>query len=323
MSLSTSLSSADLLVELFDLLQSFEQETKGNELRRKVQALVPIHDMLVALGRSLIPPEIAASARGRLLHYFQKYPLTALPRKELQIVAGIDEWARRVRELRVEHGWAIITGQTAKQMYADGEFPLPDVDIASMHKDDYILISIDQDRDAAHRWHLAKDIRNRQSSVRENLIEYLRANVGVPVTGEELRYVAKDKTEWARRVRELRTEFGWPITTKSSGRPDLPVGVYLLEQDRQSPVHDRQIMDNVRRAVLRRDNYTCSRCGWTHRLWNRSDPRHLELHHIEAHVEGGENTTDNLITLCTVCHDFWHSIEKDEEPMVFAAWLSS
>lgn len=144
MSLSTSLSSADLLVELFDLLQSFEQETKGNELRRKVQALVPIHDMLVALGRSLIPPEIAASARGRLLHYFQKYPLTALPRKELQIVAGIDEWARRVRELRVEHGWAIITGQTAKQMYADGEFPLPDVDIASMHKDDYILISIDR-----------------------------------------------------------------------------------------------------------------------------------------------------------------------------------
>jgi hypothetical protein len=33
---------------------------------------------------------------------------------------------------------------------------------------------------------------------------------------EELKYLAKDKKEWARRVRELRTEQGWPIVTKKT-----------------------------------------------------------------------------------------------------------
>jgi hypothetical protein len=149
----------------------------------------------------------------------------------------------------------------------------------------------------------------------------MRTNVGKFVTGEELRYVAKDKTEWARRVRELRTEYGWPIVTKNSGRPDLPIGTYLLEQDRQSPMHDRHIPDPVRREVLRRDNYQCKRCGWTHSLWNRSDSRHLELHHIEAHASGGDNTEANLITLCTVCHDLWHSEEQNWQNR-FNDWLS-
>jgi hypothetical protein len=42
-------------------------------------------------------------------------------------------------------------------------------------------------------------------SINIKVLEYMRNNVGRLVTGEEFRYVAKDKTEWARRVRELRT----------------------------------------------------------------------------------------------------------------------
>jgi hypothetical protein len=67
-------------------------------------------------------------------------------------------------------------------------------------------------------------------------------------TGEN-GYVANEKTEWARRVRELRTELGWPVVTKVTGRPDLSVGVYMLEQDRQSQVHDRKIPDPVRKDI--------------------------------------------------------------------------
>ncbi len=107
--------------------------------------------------------------------------------------------------------------------------------------------------DAAHRWRIANEIRKKKLGVRDKILEYMRRNVGKHITGEELRYIANDRSEWARRVRELRTEFGWPITTKSTGRPDLPVGVYALEQDRQSPPHDRKIPDSVRREVLRRD----------------------------------------------------------------------
>jgi hypothetical protein len=146
--------------------------------------------------------------------------------------------------------------------------------------------------------------------VRDKILKFLRANIGRGVTGEELRYVAGDKTEWARRVRELRTEFGWPVVTKSTGRPDLAIGVYILQADRQSPKHDRGIQDDVRREVLRRDGYKCQQCDWSHKEWNPSDPRHLELHHIKHHATGGQNVKENLKTLCTVCHDKVHKIEK-------------
>jgi hypothetical protein len=309
------------LDELVRLLGAFRQQLDEDDLRRQVQALIPVHQALAAIDRSLIPTEIAAGARDRLLHYFRSYPYLVIPREELMIVAAISEWARRVRELRVQFGWSIFSGSTAKAMQEEGDFPLADVDVAGMRPDDYIMTDTTQDREAALRWHMAQTIRNRPLAVRERILAYLQENVGRPVSGEELRYVARDATEWARRVRELRTEYGRPIVTRSSGRPDLPVGVYLLESLRQSPEHDRKIPDAVRSQAMLRDQYTCRRCGWTHALWNRSDPRHLELHHIRPHQEGGENTAENLITLCTVCHDEWHAVSH-EQHVDFSGWLS-
>ena len=137
-----------------------------------------------------------------------------------------------------------------------------------------------------------------------------RENVGRPVTGEELRYLAGKKSEWARRVRELRTQFGWPVKTRSSGRPDLPVGVYVLEEDRQTHEHDRVIPDSVRGAVLSRDRYRCVNpaCSWDRSKLHPDDRRTmLELHHVHEHVLGGQNTADNLMTLCNVCHDEVHA----------------
>lgn len=133
--------------------------------------------------------------------------------------------------------------------------------------------------------------------------------MGKPVTGEELSYVAKS-SEWAKRTRELRTEEGWPISTKMSGDPYLPVGVYVLETDRQAPVHDRHIPEAVRRQALKRDTYTCKRCGWSYSLWNPSDPRFLELHHIVHHAKGGKNNLENLVIYCDICHDEVHKLDK-------------
>ena len=205
-------------------------------------------------------------------------------------------------------GFVIISGVTVREMATEEDLSDSDADLISMGPDDYLLLSTEPDRDAAHRWNVAHTIRNKDASVRDKELEYFRENVGRQILNEELRYVAGDDvTEWARRVRELRTEYGWPILTKSTGRPDLSVSVYVLEADRQSPEHDRRIPDPVRRAVLRRDEYTCQHCDWAHDLWNRSDPRHLELHHMEHHVDGGENVEDNLIVVCTVCHDVIHA----------------
>lgn len=292
---------------LVDLLQNFERHLTGGELREKVLALIPCQRLLRDLGSSLIPKEHADSGRDRVLAYLRKYPFTIIAGEELGIVSGIAEWARRLRELRVQFGWSIMTGHTAREMADEGEFPLEDVDVSGMKVTEYILVSETQDREAAHRWNLANQIRRRKGNVRDKLLDYLKANVEKPVSGEELRYVAGDKKEWARRSRELRTEFGWSVATKQTGRPDLPIGVYVLESLRQLPAHDRGIRDDVRVAVLVRDGFRCTDCGWDHEMANPSDPRrNLELHHREHHAKGGANTEVNLTTLCNVCHDKVH-----------------
>jgi hypothetical protein len=288
-----------------ELIRNFEAHLRTGELRTKVLALIPIFHGLRDLGRSLIPHDLASAARDRILFYFRKYPKVVINGDELLVVSGIQEYARRLRELRVQQGWAIASGVTIKDMIEAEADEVPD-QLRLMKPDDYILLRENQDRDAAHRWHTANSIRKERLSVRDRILKFMRASVGQGVTNEELRYVAGDKTEWARRVRELRTELGWPIATKTTGRPDLDVGVYVLQADRQSPEHDRTIPDDVRRAVMRRDNYKCTKCGWSHAEWNPSDPRHLEIHHVRHHAKGGENDEGNLVTLCTVCHDAIH-----------------
>lgn len=291
------------------LIRNFEAELRSGELREKVLALVPVFHSMRELGKALIPAEYSSAARDRILYYFRTYPATIINGDELLVVSGIQEYARRLRELRVQFGWAIVSGVTINEMDQDESEEVPD-DLKTMKPNEYILLRAEQDRDAAHRWNVANTIRKQRGSVREKILTFLRANVGQAVTNEELRYVAGDKTEWARRVRELRTEFGWPIVTKTTGQPDLAVGLYVLQADRQSPEHDRNIPDDVRREVLRRDRYKCRECGWSHHEWNPSDPRHLELHHVQHHAKGGQNVEGNLKTVCTVCHDKLHRREK-------------
>jgi len=291
--------------KIAELIENFETELRSGELRPKVLALVPIFHSLRDLGKALIPTEYSSAARDRILYYFQQYPGTVISGDELLVISGIQEYARRLRELRVQFGWAIVSGVTIKEMGKDEIEGIPDK-LKAIKPNEYVLLSTEEDRDAAHRWYVANAIRKESGPMREKILKFLRANVGRGVTNEELRYVAGDKTEWARRVRELRTEHGWPIATMTTGRPDLGIGVYMLQADRQSPKHDRSILDDVRREVLRRDGYKCKSCSWSHDEWNPSDPRHLELHHITHHAKGGANVEENLLTLCTVCHDKVH-----------------
>lgn len=52
--------------------------------------------------------------------------------------------------------------------------------------------------------------------------------------------------------------------------------------------------ENIRKAVILRDNLRCMECG-------KSDCK-LEVHHIKARRYNGANTLNNLITLCSKCH---------------------
>ena len=52
--------------------------------------------------------------------------------------------------------------------------------------------------------------------------------------------------------------------------------------------------NNIRKAVILRDNCTCRLCGASNTM--------LEVHHITPKRQGGSNTLCNLITLCSYCH---------------------
>ncbi|WP_370556249.1 HNH endonuclease [Edwardsiella tarda] len=296
--------------QLLALITDFAHKLTDDTLREQVLALIPANHLLRDLGSSLLNEENCNSARDRILAYLLKYPGVIIHGDELMVVAGISEYARRIRELRVQFGWSVLSGNTIREMIEQQEIMLEDLhacSLSTLKTDVYALMNTEQDREAALRWNEANILRRSKISTKEKILSYLRKNVGRPVTGEELRYLANDSKEWARRTRELRTEDGWPIATKNSGRAELRVGTYLLEEDRQAEAHDRKIPDPVRVAVLERDHHTCRNCHWSHARKTANDPRtFLELHHIEHHADGGENTVDNLITLCNVCHDEVH-----------------
>jgi 5-methylcytosine-specific restriction endonuclease McrA len=109
----------------------------------------------------------------------------------------------------------------------------------------------------------------------------------------------------------LRTEAGYAIATMFTGRPDLKMGEYVLENaQRIAEPHDRKIPFDVQKTVYERDHATCRLCQWNREKWTRKDPRILELHHMREHVKGGANIAKNLIVLCSKCHDDVHASRK-------------
>ena len=60
---------------------------------------------------------------------------------------------------------------------------------------------------------------------------------------------------------------------------------------------------NTREYVLYRDGHECRLCGG-----KRKDPV-LEIHHKIRRIDGGSDRPDNLITLCSTCHDLLHKGE--------------
>ena len=56
---------------------------------------------------------------------------------------------------------------------------------------------------------------------------------------------------------------------------------------------DPEVYGTLRNQVLRRDGWRCQLCG------ARSN---LEVHHQEFRSHSGDDSEENLITLCAACH---------------------
>lgn len=121
----------------------------------------------------------------------------------------------------------------------------------------------------------------------------------------ELRVIADNQSEWARRVRELRTEEGYLILTHND-RSDLKPGQYLLENPIPQPAFERAISKEIRAFVLDRNGFTCQMCGAVAGEPHPYDPtRKTRLHigHIIDKSKGGSDEHSNLRAICSVCNE--------------------
>jgi hypothetical protein len=140
---------------------------------------------------------------------------------------------------------------------------------------------------------------------RAKLRGYLLQNVGKILESDELRAVSGGKSEWARRIRELRNEEGFQILTHND-RSDLKPGQYLLDSAKPVPAFSRSISKETRALVLDRNGFTCQQCGAVAGEVHPYDgDRKTRLHigHIIDKSMGGTDEAGNLRAICSVCNE--------------------
>jgi hypothetical protein len=106
--------------------------------------------------------------KAKILAYLQEHVGKPVHGEELAVVSGIQEWARRVREVRVEDGY----------------------EVAELGSSTYRLDNLTLNRERARQWQLANEIRNRPGSARSRIEAFLATNVGQVVTREQIDYVS-------------------------------------------------------------------------------------------------------------------------------------
>jgi hypothetical protein len=130
---------------------------------------------------------------------------------------------------------------------------------------------------------------------------------------EELREASGNTSEWARRVRELRTEEGYQILTHND-RSDLKPGQYLLPDPKQIPAFERGISKETRAFVLDRNGFTCQMCGAVagepHPFGQTRKTRLQIGHTIDKSMGGGDDPT-NLRAICSVCNEGARNLTLD------------
>ncbi|HEY1387852.1 MAG TPA: HNH endonuclease signature motif containing protein [Ktedonobacterales bacterium] len=139
---------------------------------------------------------------------------------------------------------------------------------------------------------------------KQRILDFLLANIGQVVSGDEIRAASGNVSEWARRLRELRNEDGYQILSHRD-RSDLKPGQYLLETDKRLPAFARDISKETRAFVLERNGYTCQMCGLAAGDTDPYDPTRkvrLTMGHIIDKSKGGEDTPGNLRAICTNCN---------------------
>lgn len=114
---------------------------------------------------------------------------------------------------------------------------------------------------------------------------------------------AAPATEWARRLRELREDAGYKISSHHD-RLDLSPGEYVLESPEPLPngAGRELIPPGMRREVLEGEGCTCQQCGagaGETSPWKPGRRVRLQVDYEVPPEQGGPTTASNLRTRCS------------------------
>jgi 5-methylcytosine-specific restriction endonuclease McrA len=162
------------------------------------------------------------------------------------------------------------------------------------------------------------------NSAKDRIRAFFIEHVGEVVTAAQLQQVAAPVSEWARRVRELRDEEGWPIASQHDDI-ELKSGQYRLTElppEKPDTKFQRGISQKLRAEVLDRNGFTCQMCGKTPGEIDPDTGRKVRLHigHIVDKKLGGKDELSNLRTLCSTCNQGAKNITLEKPSLV---WLLS
>lgn len=159
------------------------------------------------------------SAQDRIIRYLQLRRGEVVTKDEISGVAGISAWARRVRELREDHGWVIHTVHTMPRL-GPGQ---------------YVLATDKCDPGLARAWLLAREkaklkARGGRVPAKARVLEFLKAVHPRPADPALLAHVAASAAEATRAIDELERD-GWSIVRLSLDDPVNPGGISLGNLD--------------------------------------------------------------------------------------------
>jgi 5-methylcytosine-specific restriction endonuclease McrA len=165
----------------------------------------------------------------------------------------------------------------------------------------------------------------RKPGSKERIRQFLLAHIGQVVTSIQIRDAAgTGVSEWARRVRELREDEGWPILTHND-TTELKPGQYILREkppEKSALAFTSSISAKLRAEVLDRNGFTCQMCGLTPGDIDPYTGRKVRLHigHIIDKSLGGKDELSNLRALCSTCNQGAKNITGEKPTGI---WLLS
>ncbi|KQR10435.1 hypothetical protein [Cellulomonas sp. Leaf334] len=275
------------VADLTDLTGAVARQESHGEV---VEALTRLRLAITRVYGTDRRPQAGAGngARPAILQYLVANLNEWVSGDELAAVSGIGEWARRVRELRVELGYEI-----------------------EEDRGNYRLLEVEPNHARRERWLTVTAVRDEDGEPVDRVRALFVRLLGEPVTADELNRVAHSK-EGARLARGLRELEQWPIEAPGDAS-DLHSGEHRLvsahEAHRLDP-SQRMFSEDLRGRVFRRDRFTCWSCGQDRARSHSSpaDPFYLVVRHLEsspnelATLSAGRLTDMTLLaTSCSRC----------------------